>query len=205
MIIILIYALQLWLEYKKIAQNFPVFHHDFPFSGIVQWLITLSIWEKCFLDRLRNFADLCCLANVSVFILSQANFGFYIHGHSPIGRADISLAGIVATLAAEQRGLTARRGLQPETDEHTYRMALPAGVRQAFNRLLSPITEATGSAGAGVGSAPATSGGGVAGTMGLGQPTTIGHVYHWSLLHETYRSVNRFLMRFISRVGAYLG
>ncbi len=31
-------------------------------------------------DKLEQFTDVCSLANISVFVMVQHNFGYYIHG-----------------------------------------------------------------------------------------------------------------------------
>ncbi|THD26645.1 Meckelin [Fasciola hepatica] len=147
-------------------------------TGIVQWFLLIAVWERCSSDRLRSFADLCSVSNVSMFILSQANFGYYIHGHSPTGRSDLDLGGLAMMLAAENVGVAARRGITTDSDDHTYRMALPSAFRQAFNRLYEPLLS-----GARVGPKSGKN------KLGFVNFTTI----------EVYQALNRFLIRFISR------
>ena len=49
-------------------------------------LLQVVFW--CFLvnnlveDKLKQFGDLCSLANISVFAMANSNFGYYIHGKS---------------------------------------------------------------------------------------------------------------------------
>ncbi|CAH8578368.1 unnamed protein product [Heterobilharzia americana] len=148
----------------------------FALSGILQWLITITLWEKCFSDKLRSFADLCSVANVSVFIFAQANFGYYIHGHSPTGRSDIDLGGIIQILSVESEGIAPRRGITPDSDDHTYRMALPSGLRQAFDRLYTPMLDLT-----------------------LNVDKWMKRTSTQVITNEVYQNINRFLKRFISR------
>ncbi|CAH8645036.1 unnamed protein product [Dicrocoelium dendriticum] len=147
-------------------------------DGIIQWFLRIILWEKCFSDKLRSFADLCSVANVSVFIMSQANFGYYIHGHSPTGKSDVDLGGIEIMLATEIGGATPRRGITADSDEHTYRMALPAGVREALDRLYAPLLDIANR--------------GASKTIGAPTRKTNANVY---------QALNRFLVRFISRVS----
>lgn len=147
-------------------------------TGIIQWFLLIVLWERCSSDRLRSFADLCSVSNVSMFILSQTNFGYYIHGHSPTGRSDLDLGGLVMMLAAENVGVAARRGIATDSDDHTYRMALPPSFRQAFNRLYEPLLSGTK--------------GGM--KSGKNRPGLISFA-----TIEVYQALNRFLIRFISR------
>ena len=39
--------------------------------GIYAWLVE---------DKLTEFTDVCFLANISVFIMANSHFGYYIHG-----------------------------------------------------------------------------------------------------------------------------
>ena len=146
--------------------------------GFVQWFLLILIWEKFFSDKLRSFADLCSVANVSVFILSQNNFGYYIHGHSPTGQSDVDLEGIVNILTSESEGIVTKRSITNDTDDHTYRMALPSGLRNTFNRLYTPLLEMS-------------RGNMKVDMRGPAKGTTT----------DIYQSVNSFLKRFISRVS----
>ncbi|KAF8561258.1 hypothetical protein P879_07815 [Paragonimus westermani] len=139
-------------------------------TGILQWFLLIVVWERCFEDKLRSFADLCSITNVSVFVLAQANFGYYIHGHCPTGRSDVDMGGLELMLATERSGNAPRRGIMADSDRHTYRMALPATLRKTFDRLYAPLLDISTS---GPSRGPLDS------------------------VH--YTTLNRFLMRFISR------
>lgn len=39
----------------------------------------------------EDFVDLCCLSNISIFILDDSLHGYYIHGRNPLGKAEGSL------------------------------------------------------------------------------------------------------------------
>ncbi|KAF6771163.1 hypothetical protein AHF37_11338 [Paragonimus kellicotti] len=146
-------------------------------SGILQWFLLIVVWERCFQDKLRSFADLCSITNVSVFVLAQANFGYYIHGHCPTGRSDVDMGGLELMLATERSGSAPRRGIMADSDRHTYRMALPAALRKAFDRLHAPLLDISTS---GPSRGPLDS-------------------VHYTTLNDVYQTLNRFLMRFISR------
>ncbi|CAL8069107.1 unnamed protein product [Calicophoron daubneyi] len=144
--------------------------------GCIQWFLVIVLWEKCFEDKLRSFADLCTVTNISVFLLSQANFGYYIHGRSPTGRSDIDLGGLITMLAMEKDGVAPRRGITADSDDHTYRMALPTAMRKAFNRLYAPLLDLSSAGG----------------------PAAIQSPINMTTL-DVYQAMNRFLIRFISR------
>ena len=50
------------------------------FSGLV--------YERFVEDKMQQFVDLCSISNISVFILYERNYGYYIHGRyvTPIAR-----------------------------------------------------------------------------------------------------------------------
>ena len=52
----------------------------------------LFIYERFISDDIREFVDLCSMSNVSVFIMAHGEFGYYIHGRSVHGRADVSMS-----------------------------------------------------------------------------------------------------------------
>ncbi|RTG85237.1 meckelin, partial [Schistosoma bovis] len=143
---------------------------------IIQWLFSITLWERCFSDKLRSFADLCSVANVSVFLFAQSNFGYYIHGHSPTGRSDVDLGGITQMLSIENEGIAPKRGITPDSNDHTYRMALPSGLRQTFNRLYTPLLNLT-----------------------LNTDKYGKHASPQAITNEVYHNINRYLKRFISR------
>ena len=52
---------------------------------------SLFIYERFISDDIREFVDLCSMSNVSVFAMAHGEFGYYIHGRSVHGRADVSM------------------------------------------------------------------------------------------------------------------
>ncbi|VDO86550.1 unnamed protein product [Schistosoma margrebowiei] len=150
----------------------------FSVIGIIQWLFSITLWERCFSDKLRSFADLCSVANVSVFLFAQSNFGYYIHGHSPTGRSDVDLGGITQMLSIENEGIAPKRGITPDSNDHTYRMALPSGLRQTFNRLYTPLLN-----------------------LNLNTDKYGKHASPQAITNEVYHNINRYLKRFVSRVS----
>ncbi|XP_036391497.1 meckelin-like [Megalops cyprinoides] len=111
--------------------------------GLVQVLFHLVIYERFVEDKIRQFVDLCALSNVSVFILAHRCYGYYIHGRSVHGHADVNMEAIRANLRREEENLCALRGLEPNSDTQTFEVALTERVRQRLDRILLPIKEAS--------------------------------------------------------------
>lgn len=50
------------------------------FVYLSQWLFVVGVYERYIKNGIQEFVDVCSMANVSVFILLQENYGYYIHG-----------------------------------------------------------------------------------------------------------------------------
>ncbi|XP_032615940.2 meckelin [Hylobates moloch] len=59
--------------------------------GIIQVVFFAVFYERFIEDKIRQFVDLCCMGNISVFLLSHKCFGYYIHGRSVHGHADTNM------------------------------------------------------------------------------------------------------------------
>ncbi|XP_041455503.1 meckelin-like [Lytechinus variegatus] len=140
--------------------------------GVVQWLFYTLIYERFVEDALRNFVDLCSMANISVFVLSQNNYGFYIHGRSVHGFADTNMKEIKTQLKREEDNLVGQRGLEPNTDQQTFEMLLSTTFRERYDSIVLPLR------------AP-----GVARGTGAGNND--------DKISEAYVSLNKFLSTFI--------
>lgn len=60
-----------------------------------------------------DFVDLCSVANISILIFNDNYQGYYIHGKSPMGAADVSSEKLRLNLEAEANGEGASRGIHP--------------------------------------------------------------------------------------------
>ena len=56
--------------------------------------------------------DLCSVSNVSMLIMDQFYHGYYIHGRTPWGRSDITMAELKEALDREQKGDHRDRSLE---------------------------------------------------------------------------------------------
>ncbi|XP_075045430.1 meckelin-like [Mixophyes fleayi] len=110
--------------------------------GLVQVLFFIFIYERFIEDKIRQFADLCSLSNVSVFILTHKCYGHYIHGRSVHGQADVSMEAMLDNLRKEEENLCPLRGLEPGSDIQTFEILLSDRVREQYEKIMQPLMEA---------------------------------------------------------------
>jgi meckelin len=80
-----------------------------------------------------NFVDLCSITNISVFIFDQRIHGYYIHGVSPWGEADVTLKELDGFLVKEMKGESTSRGLlSTNPNLQTFEIYLPIKIRQIY-------------------------------------------------------------------------
>ncbi|CAH2324113.1 meckelin-like isoform X1 [Pelobates cultripes] len=109
--------------------------------GIVQILFFIFIYERFFEDKIRQFADLCSLSNVSVFILTHKCYGYYIHGRSVHGQADVNMETLLSNLQKEEENLCPLRGLEPNSDNQMFEVLLSDRVREQYEKIMEPLQE----------------------------------------------------------------
>ncbi|CAL1292605.1 unnamed protein product [Larinioides sclopetarius] len=109
----------------------------------LQVIIHRGLYERFVEDKLQQYVDLCSVSNVSIFILVSKRFGYYIHGRSTHGKADVNMKEMHEFLRKEEEDLCGRRGLLPDTDQQTFQILLPPGVHDQFLRLLVPLSSYT--------------------------------------------------------------
>ncbi|XP_012263397.3 meckelin [Athalia rosae] len=102
-----------------------------------QWLIMVTFYERYIKNHIQEFVDLCSMANISVFILSQNRYGFYIHGRSVHGFADTDLATLINNLKQEEENLCAHRGLLPGTTEQSFVISVSKTFRDFYDKIMS--------------------------------------------------------------------
>ncbi|KAH8316038.1 hypothetical protein KR074_010360 [Drosophila pseudoananassae] len=89
-------------------------------------------------NPLQKFIDLCSLANISLFSLTEPGFGFYIHGRSPHGFADTDMSSMILQLQRTQT-MYGRRGLLMDSDKQAYIILPPRNLHIYLERLLLPF------------------------------------------------------------------
>ncbi|XP_040265597.1 meckelin-like [Bufo bufo] len=110
--------------------------------GIVQALFFILIYERFFEDKIKQFVDLCSLSNVSVFILTHKCYGYYIHGRSVHGQADVSMETMLENLRKEEDNLCPLRGLEAGAEQQTFEVLLSERVREQYEKIMQPLMEA---------------------------------------------------------------
>ncbi|XP_014089150.3 meckelin isoform X1 [Bactrocera oleae] len=105
---------------------------------ITQLLVCNFILNRLFGDPLQKFIDLCSLSNISVFMLLEQSFGFYIHGRSPNGFADTDMYSMLAQMHRNSQHRCSRKGLLGDSDQQSYIILPPLNLRIYFEKLLAP-------------------------------------------------------------------
>ncbi|KAM9050642.1 meckelin isoform 1-T1 [Megaptera novaeangliae] len=114
--------------------------------GIIQIVFFAVFYERFIEDKIRQFVDLCCMSNISVFLLSHRCFGYYIHGRSVHGHADTNMEEMNMNLKREAENLCSQRGLIPNTDGQTFQIAISSQMRQQYDRIHETLTRKNGPA-----------------------------------------------------------
>ncbi|XP_022100949.1 meckelin-like isoform X1 [Acanthaster planci] len=107
--------------------------------SLLQWIFFAFIYERFIADSMRNFVDLCSMANISVFVLIDNTFGYYIHGRSVHGFADTDMKDMRDQLKREEDNLCGQRGLLPNSEQQTFEILLPLKFREQYNTILKPL------------------------------------------------------------------
>jgi meckelin len=81
------------------------------------------------------------VANVSVFILKHAQYGYYIHGKSPNGTADTNLKEMVMGFEKEEKDLVAKRGLLPDRQNQVFSISITNKLRNQYSKVMQPLYE----------------------------------------------------------------
>ncbi|XP_063499509.1 meckelin isoform X4 [Symphalangus syndactylus] len=114
--------------------------------GIIQVVFFAVFYERFIEDKIRQFVDLCCMSNISVFLLSHKCFGYYIHGRSVHGHADTNMEEMNMNLKREAENLCSQRGLVPNTDGQTFEIAISNQMRQHYERIHETLIRKNGPA-----------------------------------------------------------
>ena len=106
-------------------------------TGLIQYLVYVIFYQRLVENRLVNFIDLCSVSNISVFILQNNQYGYYIHGRSPHGVSDVNMKEMMMQLARESDQLIGRRGLEANSDDQTFIVKVSRAFRLQFDVLLN--------------------------------------------------------------------
>lgn len=125
-------------EYSSVLR-FSVGSFTYLCVATVQIIYFVVIHERFFEDPIRQFVDLCSVANVSVFLLSHRQFGYYIHGRSVHGTADTDMVGMAKMLKREEENIVSKRGLIADSDIQTFEIQVPTRMRIQFDKIYEPL------------------------------------------------------------------
>ncbi|KAK7114529.1 meckelin-like [Littorina saxatilis] len=106
--------------------------------AVVQWIFFTFIYERFVEDKVQQFVDLCSMSNISVFVMANSHFGYYIHGRSVHGKADTNIREMAEMMKREEEDLCGKRGLVPDTEEQTFMMSLPKRLRVKYEQVYLP-------------------------------------------------------------------
>jgi len=111
-------------------------HYAFYNTGLIQYLFYTLIYQRSIEDRILNFIDLCSVSNISVLILADNLYGYYIHGLSPHGTTDVNVKDMIVNLGRESKQMSGTRGLEAKSDEQTFIVRIDRRLRMEYERLL---------------------------------------------------------------------
>jgi meckelin len=109
--------------------------------GLAQYLIYIFLYIRCIDDRIGEFIDFCSVSNISMFIMTHTQFGYYIHGRSPLGNADTSMQQMTQALLREQSDITAKRGLEQGSNQQNFSIFVSNKLSKQYAKVLKPTFE----------------------------------------------------------------
>lgn len=80
--------------------------------------------------------DLCSVSNVSVFILMNKQYGYYIHGRSPHGATDVNMRDMILNLQRESNETIGKRGLEANSNDQMFIVRVDRAFRSQYEILL---------------------------------------------------------------------
>ncbi|KAF7993147.1 hypothetical protein HCN44_005928 [Aphidius gifuensis] len=120
---------------KNFTLNYAIISMIYILIYILQWIVSV-FREKYVKNELQGFVDLCSVANISIFILSNDYYGYYIHGRSVHGYADTDLLSLINDLKREENNVCAHRGLIPGTTQQTFVISVSKNFKTFYTSLL---------------------------------------------------------------------
>lgn len=107
--------------------------------NVAQWLWRVTIYERYISEPPeQKFTDLCTIAKVSLLVLLEPYYGYYLHCRSPHQYADGTMAELVEMLHQEQAGLTVDRSLDgAPKDVQCFQVFVTADWRLYFDKIYS--------------------------------------------------------------------
>lgn len=107
--------------------------------GILQYVVYEFFYIRCISDEIGQFIDFCSVANISMFIMTHTQYGFYLHGRSPHGNSDVSMQYMSKALAKEENEETGKRGLGQNSDQQTFSILISSKLSNEYSKVMVPI------------------------------------------------------------------
>ena len=111
-------------------------------TGLVQYVLVrlVQLWLPL---KKTEFLDLCSVSNISVFLLDSSSHGYYIHGQSPLGKADTNFDELVRFLEEEGKGKIRGRGITDDDGDElqSYEMFISFFMRNIYDALFQSKTQ----------------------------------------------------------------
>ena len=77
-----------------------------------------------------------------MFIMTHAQYGYYIHGRSPHGNADTGMQQMARALLKEETGFSTKmRGLEEGSDHQTFSISISSKLSKQYTNVMSPLYE----------------------------------------------------------------
>jgi meckelin len=105
-----------------------------------QYLFKILFYFRFIKNPLTLFIDNCSLANISLLILTESNYGYYIHGESVHPFADANMKEFNEYLHKERLNTVVSRGLIPDSSVspvQTFEVFVPHEFRKSYNQKLN--------------------------------------------------------------------
>ena len=101
-------------------------------------LVIRKVISTWFPTSSQNFVDLCVVSNISLLILDDSLHGYYIHGVTPLPKADMSLEELHEGLSDEKMRLNKKKSLlvPDEEDLYTFEVYLPYEMRVKYDQIV---------------------------------------------------------------------
>ncbi len=109
--------------------------------GICQYIIYNFIYIRCVADVIGQFIDFCSVSNISMFVMTHSQFGYYIHGRSPHGNADTGMQQMAQALLKEENDLSSKRGLEEGSDHQTFSISISGRLSKQYAKVMAPLYE----------------------------------------------------------------
>ena len=104
-------------------------------------IIYKVVYSRCIEDKIGQFLDLCSISNISMFIFTHAKYGYYLHGKSPNGNAEVTMKEMIAGFEREEFGIVPKRGLEPDNNNQIFSVSMTNQLRKKYTNLMMPIYE----------------------------------------------------------------